>query len=84
MKFKKIKGYNVNIGYTDIDKKYCIYDEDEDGWSVYRRKTCNVLEFVGYFKTLKEAKKFVESDARNDKEYMGEYDEDGEHPIVEW
>lgn len=61
MKFKKINGYNVDIGYTDIDEKYRIYEEDEDGWSVYKRKACNTLEFLGYFKTLEEAKKFAEN-----------------------
>ena len=55
MKIKKIEG-----GYADINENYLIYEMDENKWCVYK-KNGNALAFVWSFKTLDEAKKFVES-----------------------
>jgi hypothetical protein len=54
MKIKKLE-----VGYADINEKYFIYYFDE--WNVYRKTERNTLNFIRSFKTLDEAKRFVES-----------------------
>lgn len=54
MKIKKLE-----TGYTDINEQYFIYHFDE--WNVYRKTERNTLNFIRSFKTLDEAKRFIES-----------------------
>lgn len=49
----------IENGYADINESYLIYEFDE-WWCVYKRKGCDALEFVWKFRTLDEAKDFVE------------------------
>ena len=49
----------IENGYADINETYFIYENDE-WWGVYKQKGSNTLEFIWKFRTLDEAKDFVE------------------------
>ena len=58
MKFKLVE----KLYYTDEKGKFQIFEFDEK-WNVYKVREDGLLNFKGVFKTLEEAKKYIETAA---------------------